>query len=179
MTSISQPTRTSNKFRLTPLLAALLLIYPAMQPRHAQAEETPTSTLPDLGSPNERSGSISPKANGITLDNSFDGKRLVVSPEYSDQTGLNLGGIFAFPLGDSSAGGLVFSAGAKKKELLFNAGFQLGDAQRLVLTAGQQRQSLDIGFITGNEKTEFTQNSGAINYNVPLYAKGLFAYYCY
>ncbi len=126
--------------------------------------QTPANTLPELGSSNERPGVISPKPNGITLDNSFDGKRLMLSPEYSDWTGLSLGGIFAFPLGDSSAGGLVFSAGANKKELLFNAGFQVGDAQRLIFTAGQQRQTLDIGFISGAEKTELAQNNGAISY---------------
>ena len=164
MTRILQPTGSANQFRLTPLLAALLLVYPAMQSRPAQAQGSPTSTLPDLGSPNERPGSISPRPNGVTLDNSFDGKRLVVSPEYSDQTGASLGGIFAFPMGDSAAGGLLVTAGGRKKELLFNAGFQLGDVRRLVFTLGQQRQTLDFGFVSGNEKTELAQNSGAVSY---------------
>jgi len=137
-----------------------------MQAHRAQAEDTPANNLPDLGRSSERPGTFSanPNPNGVTLDSTFDGKRLVIRPEYSDQTNLSLGGVFAFPLGDSAAAGLVFTAGARKKELLFNAGFQMDDAQRLVLTLGQQRQYLDIGFVTGSENTEMTQNSGAVSY---------------
>jgi len=150
-------------------LFAILLAYPAMQTRNAQAEDTTANTLPDLGRPNERPSTLTPNSHGgITLDNRFDGKRLVVSPEYSNQTGLSLGGAFAFPLGDSSAGGLIFTAGSENKELLFNAGFQMGDTQRLILTFGQQQQHLDFGFLSGSEKTAMTQTSGAASYQIRL-----------
>jgi len=170
---IGAPQKT---FRLTPLVTALLLAYPAMQTRHAQADQSPNNTptdntkntLPELGRPSDSPATLSPNPKGITLDNRSDGKRLVVSPEYSNQTGFSLGGAFAFPLGDSSAGGLIFTAGSKKKELLFNAGFQMGETQRLVLTLGQQRQHLDIGFLSGSEKTAMTQNSGAASYQFRL-----------
>lgn len=81
---------------------------------------------------------------------------------------MSLGGVFAFPLGDSAAGGLLVTAGNQKKELLFNTGFQVGDAQRVILTLGQMRQYLNIGFISGSEKTEMTQNSGAVSYQFRL-----------
>ncbi|MDO8465839.1 MAG: hypothetical protein Q7S46_11405 [Gallionella sp.] len=171
----------SKAFRLTPLVAALLLVYPGIQARHAQADQSPANTpiantkntLPELGRPSDSPATLTPSQKGVTLDNRFDGKRLVVSPEYSDQTGLSLGGIFAFPLGDSSAGGLLLTAGNRKKELLFNAGFQMGDAQRLVLTLGQQRQHLNIGFLSGTEKTAMTQNNGAVSYQFRM-EHGLF-----
>lgn len=81
-------------FRLTPLFTVLLLAYPALQARYALAEPTPANTpqpntpqpdtLPELGRPSDSPAALTPKSNGITLDNRSDGKRLVVSPEYSD-----------------------------------------------------------------------------------------------
>ena len=129
-------------FRLTPLFTVLLLAYPAMQARYAKAQDTPVNTLPELGRPGDSPATLTPSQKGVTLDNRSDGKRLVVSPEYSNQTGLSLSGIFAFPLGDNAAGGLHLTAGTRKNELLFNAGFQMDEAQRLILTLGQQRQHL-------------------------------------
>ena len=154
-------------FRLTPLLAALLLVYPAMQGRPAYAAEAASNTLPNLGQPTE-SPTLSVGPNGATFDNRFDGKHLVISPEYSTQTNMSLGGAFALPLGDSSASGLVFSAGNLKKELLVNLGLQADDTQRVIMNLGQMRQSLDFGFISGLEKVEMTQNNAAVSYQYRL-----------
>jgi hypothetical protein len=122
-----------NIFILNPLLAALLLVYPVMQARYVQAEETLANTLPDLGRPNDRPSSLSVSPNGLTFGNSLDGKRAAINPEYSDQTGFGVGGAAAMSFGKSVAGGLVFNVGERKKELLFNAGFQVTDTQRFIL----------------------------------------------
>lgn len=148
--------------RLKPLAAALLLALSGT----VQAEENPASAdnLPDLARPAEPSGTFTAGPNGATLDNRFDGKRLLISPEYSEQTGLSLGGAFAFPLSGSAAGGLLVAGGDKKQELLFNAGFQIDEVQRIIFTVGQLRQHLDIGFVSGAESVDLTQNSGAVSY---------------
>lgn len=84
-----------NLFRLTPLFVALLLAYSAMQAQRAQAEDA----FPDFARPNARPGTFSAEPKGATLDNRFDGNRLLISPEYSDQTGLSLGGTFKLGAG--------------------------------------------------------------------------------
>lgn len=47
------------------------------------------------------------------------------------------------------------------------------DAQRFVLTIGQLRQYLNIGFVSGFEKAEMIQSSGAVSYQFRL-DRGLF-----
>jgi len=56
-----------NPFRLTPLLAALLLAYPAMQARHAQAEEASPGTLPFLGQRNDRPAALGASTTGLVV----------------------------------------------------------------------------------------------------------------
>ncbi len=104
----------------------------------------------------------------MTLDYSFDQKKLIVSPEYSNQTGLSLGAAFAAMLSERAAVGLVLSAGSDKKEALVNAGFRLDERQRLILTAGQLRQSLNYAFPSGSEKVETSQNSAGASYQYQL-----------
>lgn len=62
----------------------------------------------------------------------------------------------------------MFNVGERKKELLLNAGFQVTDAQRFVLTIGQLRQYLNIGFVSGLEKTEMIQTGGGASYQFRL-----------
>jgi len=155
-------------FRLKPLLAALLLVCPFMQARYVQAEETTANTLPDLGHPNDRPSSLSVSPAGLTFGNSLDGKRVAISPEYSDQTGFGVGGAAAISFGKVAAGGVVFNVGERKKELLLNAGFQVTDAQRFVLSIGQLRQYLNIGFVSGLEKAEMIQTGGGASYQFRL-----------
>ncbi|MGZ8160440.1 MAG: hypothetical protein ACXWT1_20380 [Methylobacter sp.] len=145
-----------------------MLAYPVMQARYVQAEETQANTLPDLGRPNDRPGSLSVSPNGLTFGNSLDGKRVAINPEYSDQTGFGVGGATAVSFGKVAAGGVVFNVGERKKELLFNAGFQVTDAQRFVLTIGQLRQYLNIGFVSGFEKAEMIQTGGGASYQFRL-----------
>jgi len=66
-----------------------------MQAQRAQAEDA----LPDFARPNDRPGTFSADPKGATLDNRFDSKRLLISPEYSDQTSLSLGGTFKLGAG--------------------------------------------------------------------------------
>ncbi|MDO9012159.1 MAG: hypothetical protein Q7U78_10210 [Gallionella sp.] len=158
----------SKVFRLTPLLISLLLIYPAIQAHPVLAEETPSNTLPNLGQPSESPGTLNVGPNGATFDNRFDGMRLVISPEYGNQSNFSLGGAFAFPLGERAATGLVFRVGNLKKELLVNLGLQVDETQRVIFNLGQMRQSLGFGFISGLEKVEMTQNNAAVSYQFRL-----------
>ncbi|MDO8349852.1 MAG: hypothetical protein Q7S94_01730, partial [Gallionella sp.] len=139
-----------------------------MQGRPVLAEETLSNTLPNLGQPSETPATLNVGPNGATLDNRFDGKRLVISPEYGNQGNFSLGGAFALPLSDYAAGGVVLNAGNQKKELLFNLGLQVSEAQRFIFNLGQMRQSLGFGFISGLEKVEMTQNNAAVSYQFRL-----------
>ena len=138
----------------------------------AHAEPTPANTaavsLPELGRPNERPGSLTPHSNGVTLESSFDGKKVILAPEYSQRTGLSLGAALAAMLGDNAAVGVLLSAGADQQELLLNAGFQPDDRQRVIVSAGQLRQFLDYTVRTGTEKAGMTQNSAAASYELRL-----------
>lgn len=74
---------TGKAFRLTPLLISLLLVYPAMQARQAQAADNnpgTKDTLPTLGQASESPGTLNVGPNGATFDNRFDGKRIGISP---------------------------------------------------------------------------------------------------
>jgi len=59
---------------------------------------------------------------------------------------------------------LVGSAGGDKTEVLANAGFSFGERQRLILTAGQLRQSFDYAFPSGFEKVGLSQTSSGVSY---------------
>jgi hypothetical protein len=174
-----QPGAEEKAFRLVPILFAILLAYPAMQPQSAQAAipasspQNNTNNLPDLGSANDRTGSVSVRPNGVTLESTFDQKKIVVAPEYSNQTGLSIGAALASMLGDNAAIGVILTAGSDKKELLLNAGFKFDERQRFILTAGQIEQYLDYAFRSGTEKVGATQNSGGISYQLQLGAEFL------
>ena len=151
------------------------MAYPAMQARHAQAEEPQANSLPDLGKPDRRNANttdthttVTPGPGGITLESSSSDKKFRLAPEYSNLTGLALNAGFAAYLNDNAALGLLLSAGADKKEFLLNAGYQLDGNNRLLFTFGQLRQNLEFNFLTGNEKTKLTQNSGALSYQLRL-----------
>lgn len=117
----------------------------------------PDTSLPAVLRPNGR---------GVSL--SLNNNRLIISPEYSERTGFALGASYALPLTEYSALGLLFTAGADKREFLVNAGFDLSENQRFIATFGQLRQDMDFGFRSGNEEAEMTQNSGALSYQYRL-----------
>jgi hypothetical protein len=52
--------------------------------------------------------------------------------------------------------------------VLANAGFQLGDSQRLIVSFGQLTQQLDINFASGKDKANLTQTTTAISYQAYL-----------
>ncbi len=137
----------------------------------AESVSAPES-LPDLGA-RDASRLAAPflvTANpaGVKLEGRQDGRLFALAPEYSNQTGFNVGATFASLLRDGAALGALVTAGANKKELLLNAGFQLDAAQRVILSAGQLRQSLDFAFASGNDKAEMIQNSGGFSYQLQL-----------
>jgi hypothetical protein len=150
------------------LLAALLLAYPVMQARHAKAKSASANSLPDLGKPDRRNATVSPGPTGLALESTSADKKFRLAPEYSNLTGLALNAGFATTFNDNSALGLLLAAGADKKELLFNAGYQFDANQRLLFTLGQLRQNLEFAFLSGNDKTQLSQNSGAISYQYRL-----------
>ncbi len=120
--------------------------------------------MPNLGQPGASGLSLRPGASGVTLEGRDHASLFMVAPEYSDHTGLSVNATLATRLGETGAVGILVGAGAEKSELLLNAGFDLASRQRLVLTLGQLRQSLDYGFVSGVEQVRTTQNSGAVSY---------------
>ena len=136
-----------------------------------QAAQTEPNRLPDLGNPaSNNQASIRPGPNGVTFANTFEGKSISVTPEYSDQTGWSIGTTLASIgiLGDNAAVGLLLSAGSDKNEMLINAGFQVDAQQRIVVTVGRLEQFLDYAFRSGTEVVGMTQTSGAVNYQLQL-----------
>ncbi|MFZ4536711.1 hypothetical protein [Propionivibrio sp.] len=90
--------------KYTPLVVALLASFPALTPQLALAAETapapasaPAATpeqnvLPDLGTPaptQQGNTSVRPGPGGIAFESTFDQQKVLVTPEYSDQTGLS------------------------------------------------------------------------------------------
>ena len=122
-----------------------------------------------MGTP-VRSGSTSvmPSPSGVSAQSRFDGTKVSITPEYSNQTGVSLGVALATMLGDQAAIGILLTAGADKREYLLNAGFKIDERQRFIISAGQLKQFLDYAFASGTEKTEMTQNSGGISYQLQL-----------
>jgi hypothetical protein len=148
-------------FRLKPL--ALLLL--SALPLAVQAQ----SSLPDLGaSPQKAPVTLNAGPGGITLGARFDRQKLLIAPEYSNQTGVSLGVTLASMLGEDAAVGVLLNVGSDKREWLINAGYKIDERQRFIVTAGQLKQFLDYAFVSGTEKVGMTQNSGAISYQLQL-----------
>ena len=160
------------------LIAGLLLSLPLAAPQFSIAAEplgsastSDKNTLPDLGSaPPAQQGNIAvrPGASGLALESTFGRQKVVVTPEYSNQTGLSIGGALASMLGDNAAVGVLLTVGADKKEWLINAGYKIDERQRFIVTAGQLEQFLDYSFRSGTDKVGMTQNSGALSYQLQL-----------
>ena len=110
-------------------------------------------------------GQISPI--GFSLEKSSATSKYVLTPEYSQQGGFSATGAFGIMLRDDAAVGGVLTVGARKKEVLFNAGFRK-EGQQVVFTIDQMRESLNFDFPTGGERAEMSQNSGAISYKFQL-----------
>ncbi len=161
--------------RFRPLFAALLAVFPVLNASHSLAADpsdaAPSSTeLPDLGTAPKQNNNLAvhPGPGGVTLESTFDKQKVIVAPEYSNETGASLGVTFATLLGQDAAVGVLLNIGNDKKEWLINAGYKLDERQRIVVTAGQLKQFLDYAFISGTEKVGLTQNSGAVSYQFQL-----------
>lgn len=125
--------------------------------------------LPDMGKPErDVSTSLMPGPGGLTLQGRTQRSKVIITPEYSNQTGASLGAAFGTLLGEQAALGLLMSGGADKKELLLNAGFKVDERQRVILSAGQLQQFLDYAFRSGTEKVGMKQNSAAASYQLQL-----------
>jgi hypothetical protein len=140
-------------------------------PATANAANTPNATvLPDFGTPSTGPGNLSvrPSASGLALESNLGRQKVVIAPEYSNQTGFSIGGALASMIGDEAAVGVLLSVGADKKEWLVNAGYKLDEHQRFIVTAGQLEQFLNYAFQSGTEKVGVTQNSIALSYQLQL-----------
>ena len=177
-----QHKKSTFRLSLKPVLAALLAIFPSFSSsassaavsektdRPENASSTAGNDLPDLGKQagdkSALNASVGP--GGVQFDARFDRQKVIVAPQYSDQTGASLGVAYATLLGDYSALGLAFSAGRDTLEVLVNAGFKIDSRQQLIASFGQLQQRLDFGFRSGTEKAVMTQNSGGLNYQYVL-----------
>lgn len=152
------------------LLALLIMLaFPATQTQQVYAEAVQDNPLPDFGQQPVAGGAIiRPGGNGVTLENTYAGKKIVVAPEYSNQNGIGIAAALAALVGEQAAVGVLVSAGSNKKELLLNAGYQPDANNRFILSVGQLRQFFDIAFTSGMDKAEMTQNSGGLGYQLYL-----------
>jgi len=163
------------RLRCRPLVAALLALYPVLNANLSLAADPSdpapsNAALPDLGAaPAQKNNlAVRPGPGGITLESTFERQKVIVAPEYSNETGLSLGVALATMLGQDAAVGVLLNIGNDKKEWLINAGYKVDERQRFVVTAGQLKQFLDYAFISGTEKVGLTQNGGAISYQLQL-----------
>lgn len=150
---------------------SLLAILAVICASNARSDAAPSSAeLPDLGAapPQKSNLAVRPGPGGVTLESTFENQKIIVAPEYSNETGASLGATFATLLGQDAAVGVLLNIGNDKKEWLINAGYKLDERQRIVVTAGQLKQFLDYTFISGSEKVGLTQNSGAVSYQFQL-----------
>lgn len=170
--------------KLRPLVATLLAIFPVFNAQFSFAAAPPPqpsaitsapasdiSPLPDLGKPAETSNgklNVNAGPGGISVEGRFDRQKIIIAPEYSNQTGFSLGAVFASLLGDNGAVGILVNQGGDKQEWLINAGYQLDPRQRLIFTGGQLTQKLDYSFLSGKEKVGMTQNTGGLSYQLQL-----------
>lgn len=150
------------------LLVALATAFPTCG---IAVESTKTAALAsqnnDLGA-EARNGSVALRPAGVGAEDAFYGIKLVVTPEYSNQTGLSLGVGLAGMLGDNAAIGVLLNSGIDKREILLNAGFTVDQRQRLILSAGLLEQSLDFAFPSGTEQARVAQNSVGLGYQFEL-----------
>lgn len=161
-----------NVYLVSTLIAIISTIAPPLHPSAVAAEKLlPTGSGDDLHGPPSpdasRSFSLRPADLGVPLL-AFDDKRLILSPEYSKQTGFSIGAGYSTLLSDHTALGLLLTFGGNKKEFLINTGLDLTDSQRLIATYSYLRQDLDFDFRSGSEKAGISQNSGALSYQFSL-----------
>ena len=126
----------------------------------------------DLGEYKDANSSIKPNISmdggGFNYRSQSNSSLITLSPQYSKQTGFAIGGVFAKSITDNAALGVIFNVGADRNEWLVNAGYDINQNQRVILSLGQLRQNLEFSFQSGLEKTQVTQNNGALSYQYLL-----------
>ena len=136
------------------------------------AQSSDQQTLPDLGIPEVNTASLQPNVNaqgaGVSYRDNINGKLISVSPQYSRQSGVAIGGSLGLPIGENMAAGILLTAGEDRNEWLVNAGVDFNNRHRMIFSVGQLRQKLDFGFIAGTEKTQITQDNLAASYQYLL-----------
>jgi hypothetical protein len=172
--------RTARHLKLTPLLAALLAVFPVASPQPATAAESSSApasaatgnpqnnTLPDLAQPLPSQTSVRPSGNGIALDSADANSRFSANIETSQNTGASAGVGGAWTVGDIGALGGGVRMGGNLSELFINLGLRLGDTQQLILTGGQLKQDLEFSFPSGNSRANMTQYSGGASWRFNL-----------
>ncbi|MDP1609947.1 MAG: DUF1566 domain-containing protein [Sulfuritalea sp.] len=133
------------------------------------------NSLPDLAQPVSSSTRVRPSSSGIAIDSNDAYSRFSANTETSQRTGVSVGVRGGVALGDAAALGGGAQMGGNSSELFLNLGLRLGDAQRLMFTAGQLRQKLEFNFSSGNSRAEMTQNSVGASWRFKL-GSGLFDY---
>ncbi len=168
----SKPQVLRREFFAILLIVLASLVSPVLAAESSQSSSgtSGSDSLPDLGAPDRRTGSVAvqPGSGGLAIEGNFDRQRVVIAPEYSEQTGLSLGVVLAAMLGEHAAVGVLLNVGAEKKEFLINAGYVIDAHQRFIVTAGRLKQFLDYAFLSGTEKVGLTQTSGALSYQLQL-----------
>ncbi|MDP1657759.1 MAG: hypothetical protein Q8L73_00215 [Methylotenera sp.] len=129
---------------------------------------TSQDALPDLGMLNVSAGSVHPNINmqsgSVTFSDTINNNKLAITPEYCFQTGFILSGSLSHQLTNSFVVGVLPSISSNKNELLVNAGLDLTNSQRLIITLSQLNQKLDLSSNLGISQGYITQNSEAFSY---------------
>lgn len=129
---------------------------------------TSQDALPDLGMLNVFAGSVHPNINmqsgSVTFTDTINNNKLAITPEYCIQTGFTLSGSLAHQLTNSFVVGVLPSINSNKNELLVNAGLDLTNNQRLIITLSQLNQKLGLSSSSGISQGYITQNSEAFSY---------------
>ena len=154
-----------------PILAGLLALFLSSLP-FGFAQSADEISLPDLGEPALNSASVQPNISaqgaGFTYQDNSNGKRITLTPQYTQENGTAIGGSFAGPLAKNMAVGVLLSVGSDKNEWLLNTGFDLSSNQRFIFSVGQLRQKPDFSFSSGVQKAKIRQDNLAVNYQYYL-----------
>ena len=105
---------------------------------------------------------------GFTYQDMTDNRRITVDSQHTKLNGLVLGGSVSALLSKDLALGVLFATGTEKNEWLVNTGFNMSERQRMIISLGQLRQKFNFAFVSGTEKTQVTQDSGALSYQYLL-----------
>ena len=157
---------------ISSLLLLILFLLSALLLTTAFAQKSDDIKLPDLGSPEINTATLKPNISmnggGFNYRNQSNNSLITLSPQYSQQTGFSIGGVYARPFSDIGALGIILNAGSNRNEWLVNAGYEINQNQRVIFSLGQIRQNLEFNFQSGADKTQITQNNGALSYQYLL-----------